>query len=68
MDGQDTVELEFYREDGNSRLPLEEGFDTLYATQPEAIYEFWALLVSSIGLGIIALEKVMQVIRLFLPI
>lgn len=32
----------------------------------EEIYQYWALLVSAIGLGIIALEKILQILRFFL--
>ena len=65
---QNVVDFIFYRKDGNNRLPKTEAFDTIYATTPEAIYEYWALWVAAIGLIIIAFEKIWNALQYFLSL
>mgnify|MGYP001072125697 CR=1 FL=1 len=65
-----TIELKdvLYRKDCKSTLPSTEAFDTIFATTPEAIYEYWGLWVAAIGLIIIAFEKIWNTLRYFLPL
>lgn len=49
--------IEFYSdEEAKSRI-LESSFSSIKCKTPEKIYEFWALIIATISLAIIALEK-----------
>ena len=47
---KNVVELIIYRKDGSKKLGQHEAFGTIYATTPEAIYEYWALLIATVGI------------------
>lgn len=42
-------------------------FHAIFGTTPEGVFEFWALIVSAFGLGIIAIEKIIDLLTLFFP-
>jgi len=51
-------DVEFYSdEEAKSRIHLESSFFSIKCKTPEEIYEFWALIIATISLVIIALEK-----------
>jgi len=65
---QNVVELIIFRKDGKRELDKKEAFDTIFATTPEAIYEYYALWVAAIGLIIIASEIIWNALRFFLSL
>jgi hypothetical protein len=46
----------------NDNIRISESISSIKAKSREEIYEFWAMIISAIGLGIIALEKVFSFI------
>lgn len=64
-DLQNVVDLIIYRKDEKRELGKKEAFDTIYATTPEAIYTYWALLISAVGLFTVTVERILNVLILF---
>ena len=48
--------------------PVEPGliFHSVVTTTPEGVYEYWAMIISAIGLSIIALETIWNFLRYFI--
>jgi len=65
---QNVVELIIYRKDGKKELDKKEAFDTIYATTPEAIYEYLGLWASAFGLGIVAMEAILNFLGCFITL
>ena len=57
------MQVEFYSgEEAKDRIDIASSVSSIKSKTWEEIYEFWALIVASISLAIIALEKLVSLI------
>lgn len=64
----DKKEIKIWKKDGIFIRNTTDMFELIYATTPEAIYEYWGVWIAAIGLIIIAFEKILSPLQYFLSL